>query len=619
MYERFFDLKEKPFNLTPSSRFLYLGEAHKEALALLRYGVMERKGFILLTGEVGTGKTTMAQAFLGELDKKIHCIYLSNPLLTLQDLYNYLAFSAFKKRVIYKSKAAFILDFEGFLKERLKNQEVFILVIDEAQRLSYELLEEIRLLSNMETAEEKLINIFLIGQPELNKKLNDPRCRPLLQRISIRYHIKPLNLKETTEYLSTRLRVAGVDEMGKIFPKKVTESIYEYSQGYPRVINILADNVLLLSFSKHERKIRPEAVKQCYDDMNLEGSFLAKNQTNGKQQVSQKVVEIKARRPRRFMFLILFLVLGFAGFLVGFEISDQGRAFMSRIETYLPENAQAWLVPQIKEKAADTLRSEESRLSLSPVERGVQVVDLPQPKVDLPQPKVDLHQPKVDLPQPKVEAVHKEETTEKTTPVKASVAKTAVEKTTVEKTVITAFDNSSEARPRKEKAAETAIKTVMAINPEKVESAQKEQSSGFISVKAGDTLLGLALKHYGRADGMILELLQERNPEIKDINRIEIGQRIYFPFLPPIKEEGKTFTVHIASLKPFENAQALFQRFMQEGYEAYLMPAYNPEKGKIHRITLGSFKTRHEGDAFAADILKKGIVGYAETILLEAR
>ncbi len=147
----------------------------------------------------------------------------------------------------------------------------------------------------------------------------------------------------------------------------------------------------------------------------------------------------------------------------------------------------------------------------------------------------------VDLPQPKVEAVHKEETAEKTTPEKAAVEKTAVEKTTVEKTVVTAVDNSSEAQPRKDKAAETAIKTVMAINPEKVESAQKEQSLGFISVKAGDTLIGLALKHYGRADGMILELLQERNPEIKNINRIEIGQRIYFPFLPAIKRGRKDF------------------------------------------------------------------------------
>jgi hypothetical protein len=407
------------------------------------------------------------------------------------------------------------------------------------------------------------------------------------------------------EYLGTRLRVAGVDEMGKIFLKKVPEAIYEYSQGYPRVINILADNVLLLSFSKNERKIRPESVKQCYDDMKLEGSFLAKNQTNGKQRESQKVVEIKSRSPKRWMVLILFLVLGVAGYLVGFEISDQGRAFMSQIETYLPENAQAWLVPQVREKEADIARSEELSLNLIPVEREVLVVDPPQPKVELPQAKV--------------ESVHKEEAAEKATPEKVAVEKPALGKATVEKTAVAAVDNSSETQPRKEKAAETAIKTVVSISPEKAEPAIKEQSLGFITVKAGDTLIGLALKHYGRADGMILELLQERNPEINNINRIEIGQRIYFPFLPAIKEEGRTFTVHIASFKPFENAQALFQRFMQEGYEAYLMPAYNPEKGKVHRITLGSFKTRHEGDAFAADILKKGIVGYAETILLEAR
>jgi len=313
------------------------------------------------------------------------------------------------------------------------------------------------------------------------------------------------------------------------------------------------------------------------------------------------------------MFLILFLVLGLAGFLGGFEISDQGRALMSRMETYLPENAQAWLVPQAKEMAVDIVRSGEPGPNVSHVKKEVKVVDLPQLKV---------------------EPVHKEETAEKTTPErvavekpavekttveKAAVEKPAVEKTTAEKILVAADNNSSEAQTRKEKVAEIAKKTVMAINPGKVESAQKEQSLGFITVKGGDTLIGLALKHYGRADGMILELLQERNPEITNINRIEIGQRIYFPFLPAIREEGKTFTVHIASFKPFENAQALFQQFMQEGYEAYLMPAYNPEKGKVHRITLGSFKTRHEGDAFAADILNKGIVGYAETILLEAR
>jgi type II secretory pathway predicted ATPase ExeA/phage tail protein X len=486
MYERFFNLREKPFNLTPSSRFLYLGEAHKEALALLRYGVMERKGFVLLTGEVGTGKTTVAHAFLGELDKRVHCVYLSNPLLTPQDLYNYLASSALKKRVICKSKASFILYFEAFLRERLKNREVFVLVIDEAQRLSYELLEEIRLLSNMETAEEKLINIFLIGQPELNKKLNDPKCRPLLQRISIRYHIKPLNLEETIEYLATRLSVAGAEDTGKIFPKQVAEAIYEYSQGYPRVINNLADNVLLLAFSKNQRKIVPEFVERCYEDMQLQGSLLAKDQEEMPEE--KKIIEIRTKPLRRLMFLLLFLVLGSLGFLGGFEISQRARAVLSHIETYLPQNAQAWLAPQEREKITGTVRQGESSVNAGGAEKEAMPEDLQRPKVE----------------------VEDKETAAETTPAAP-------------------VDSNVEAQYPSGSVAGTGAKAALAGGPEDAESAQNERSLGFITVREGDTLIGLALKHYGRADETILEWLQEKNPKIRNINRIEIGQRIYFP------------------------------------------------------------------------------------------
>ena len=199
MYTEFYGLKEKPFNLTPSPRFLYLGETHKEALALLTYGVVERKGFILLTGEVGTGKITMVRALLAHLDKSIQYVHISNPLLTPPAFMDYLAFCAFKKKLHFKSKADFLIEFEKFLKHCLQHQRNFVLILDEAQNFSFEVLEEIRLLSNMETADEKLINIFLVGQPELNEKLRQPRCRSLLQRISIRHHIKPLDLIGTQE------------------------------------------------------------------------------------------------------------------------------------------------------------------------------------------------------------------------------------------------------------------------------------------------------------------------------------------------------------------------------------------------------------------------------------
>jgi general secretion pathway protein A len=272
MYTEFYKLKNKPFNLTPSVKSLYLGDIHKEALALLTYGVMDRKGFILLTGEVGTGKTTMVHALLNSLGKDIQYVYLSNPLFSPNDFMNYLAFSAFKEKMDFKNKTDFLIHFETFLKKQAKEQKNFTLIIDEAQKLSFELLEEIRLLSNLETSEEKLINIFLVGQPELNELLNQPRCRPLLQRISIRYHIKALDEDGSLEYISAKLKLAGAGNPDTIIPRNAAKTIFRFSDGYPRMINILADNVLLLGYSRDEKHITPAMVKECYNDLQLEGS-----------------------------------------------------------------------------------------------------------------------------------------------------------------------------------------------------------------------------------------------------------------------------------------------------------------------------------------------------------
>ena len=293
MYTEFFNLKEKPFNLNPSPRFLYLGESHREALNLLNYGVMERKGFILLTGEIGTGKTTMVHALLNTIDETVQYIHLSNPLLSPQEFMDYLAFSVFRKKLHFKSKTDFLLEFEEFLRQCLRDQRNAILIIDEAQKLSFELLEEIRLLSNMETGDEKLLNIFLVGQPELNDKLKTPECLPLLQRISIRYHIPPLDLEETREYVATRLRIAGAKKGDDIFPKAAVRTLYDCSGGYPRMINILADNSMLLGYSKGVRTISPDMVKECYDELNLEGSFSKDRRT-----------EVQPRKPKRPTYLL---------------------------------------------------------------------------------------------------------------------------------------------------------------------------------------------------------------------------------------------------------------------------------------------------------------------------
>jgi type II secretory pathway predicted ATPase ExeA len=316
VYTEFYQLHEKPFDLTPSARFLYLGEVHREALALLTYGVVERKGFTLLTGEVGTGKTTMVQALLRNLRPHDHCIHLSNPLLSLQDFMNYLAYAAFGQRAHYTSKVDFLIDFDLFLKKSSQDQRNVLLVIDEAQAISYDLLEEIRLLSNLETADQKLIHIFLVGQPELNEKLADFRCRALEQRIAIRYHIHPLSLEETVKYVETRLQVSGAPSAGAIFPKEAIRALHECSGGYPRRINTLADNALLLGYSRGVKKISPQMIRECRGESPREPA------SEGTPPIRHgpATANVEEKRPNRWRWAVaLFLLLLAAAY--GFGVS----------------------------------------------------------------------------------------------------------------------------------------------------------------------------------------------------------------------------------------------------------------------------------------------------------
>ena len=325
MYPEFYNLKEKPFNLTPSPRFLYLGESHGEALNMLKYGVMERKGFILLTGEIGTGKTTMIQALLSTLDDSVHCIHISNPLLSLGEFMDYLAFSTFRRKIHFRSKAEFLVEFEEFLRGCLRSQTNVILIIDEAQKLSFELLEEIRLLSNMETGDEKLINIFLVGQPELNEKLREVQYLPLLQRISMRYHLSPLDLDETRSYVATRLRIAGAPKREEVFSKGAIKALHQYAHGYPRVINILADNAMLLGYSRATKPITPHMVQKCYEDMSLQSSL-----PKDRREISEPY-EPKIRGRTLGSFLKWAALLCFIGALVAFGMTETGRSSLWKL------------------------------------------------------------------------------------------------------------------------------------------------------------------------------------------------------------------------------------------------------------------------------------------------
>ncbi|MFO7460437.1 MAG: AAA family ATPase [Desulfatiglandales bacterium] len=268
MYLSYYNLSEWPFQINSDPRFLWLGEKHKEALATLIYGVQDQKGFLVLTGDVGTGKTTLVNALLRQLDGSILVGNITDPMLDLIGFLNAVSVSLGNYEKVEK-KEDFLLRFARFLNEKYAENKYVLLIIDEAHTLNTDLLEQIRLLSNIELPERKLISIFLVGQDELNETLTSHQCRALRQRITLISRVEPLSEEETGEYIRHRLRVAGTNR--ELFSKAAVREIYRLSRGYPRVINILCDHALLSGYVKESRKITPGIVKGCGREMLLPG------------------------------------------------------------------------------------------------------------------------------------------------------------------------------------------------------------------------------------------------------------------------------------------------------------------------------------------------------------
>jgi general secretion pathway protein A len=248
MYERYFGLHSPPFELAADPRFLVALPQYREALSNLQYGLTARKGIVVLTGEAGTGKTTVMRAALHALaSDESHCVCLTNPALTREEFVEALARSFGLSTTAWESKTALIIELESHL-VRLGPQRLRALILDEAQSLPHDLLEEVRLMSNMEADYRKLLPVVLIGQPELSERLNDPTLRQLKQRIALRCTLQPLTFEETQVYVEGRLLAAG-GIANRLFPRDVIGVLYERTHGVPRLINVVCDNSLVAAFA----------------------------------------------------------------------------------------------------------------------------------------------------------------------------------------------------------------------------------------------------------------------------------------------------------------------------------------------------------------------------------
>ena len=270
MYEEFYGFKENPFSATPDSQYLFMGANYREALSRMVYGIQERKGFILITGEVGTGKTLLIRYLMGKLSESqngtIRTALVFNPKL---DAINFLQYLLRDLGVIAKgkSKGDYLWGLNEFLLQAYEKKEKVVLIVDEAQGLQPAMLEEIRLLSNLETSKWKLLQIILVGQPELKKTLSRPEFRQLKQRINLQFHIPPLTEEETGPYIEKRITVAGGKKT--LFTAEAVHEIFLRSMGIPRVINMLCDNALLDGFAAEQESINEDLVKKAAEDLKL--------------------------------------------------------------------------------------------------------------------------------------------------------------------------------------------------------------------------------------------------------------------------------------------------------------------------------------------------------------
>lgn len=533
MYSQFYGLRESPFALTPDPRYLFLSEPHKEALASAVYGLQERKGFVLILGEVGTGKTTLIRHLLGRFGPDIRTVFVFNPNVSFLELMQLILRDLELSCPSLRRVEMIDTLNEYLLKEAWAGRYV-VLIVDEAQHLSPAVLEEVRMLSNLETARGKLIQIVLVGQPELGEKLGRPELRQLRQRIGLVAELKPLSYGDTVKYVAHRLDVAG--HTGQpIFTRRALKIIHRASGGIPRLINVLCDKSLVLGYGAGTREVGGRIVKEVLKDW---AAFRRRRRTGlAARARSRRMARRRAvawgpfgRVPAIMLLGVLWtaLVLGLAGHWDAKRLSDFWRG----------------------------LTAGAPRAATVAGERQVPAAELP-PRNVLPAAGISVP----DDPPKKSEGRA------------LGPGRTAI----------------LPARPASPKASP------LSLAPD-----QKRE----IVVRPGDAFSALLVESYGRADLTLLDFVKAVNPDITDIDRLRVGQRLKLPSFEPRalveQTDGSQYRLHLLTV--WDTGSPAYQKVRaaleKAGRQVYVVPLSLTRTDTAYRVLVGDFADRREAEAF---------------------
>src|SRR5262245_3170964 len=544
MYAQFYGLRESPFALTPDPRYLFMSEPHKEALASAVYGVQERKGFVLILGEVGTGKTTLIRHLLGRFGPNIRSVFVFNPAVSFIELLQ-LMLRDLELPCPSMRRVEMIDTLNDYLLKEAAAGRYVVVIIDEAQHLSPTVLEEVRMLSNLETTRGKLIQILLVGQPELGEKLGRPELRQLRQRISLVAELKPLSYEDTAQYITHRLEVAGRTG-GGVFSRRALRVIHRASGGIPRLVNVICDKALVLGYGASAAVIKRRIIKDVLKDWKSFQQPAAQSPRSRNRAALRR--RAPSSRPLGRIAAAVALGLAAAALLVMLAGSKDAAPWSRFWPGLLPSGPPGTVVGA----AATAMPSLPKSLpAASAAPASAAAPELP--------PRPELHSIEPEPATPPSSALPP-----------ASAAKPALARAAVAKPV----EPATNARE--------------------------------VVVAPGEVLSGVVTRNYGRAELTLLDVVKSANPEVTDIDVLRRAQRPKLPAYEPGKQvertDGARYRLHLMTTWDRDEVVKKLKPVVAKlGRQVTVVPVNMTERETAYRVLVGDFGDRREAEAFYRD------------------
>jgi len=620
MYCEFYGMRERPFNVTADPKFLYLNARYREALASLHYGVTQRKGFVTLIGEAGTGKTTLLKKLLNDLDPNTRTVFVFNTNVTFDEILEYI-FGEFDLPVHNGKRLYMLQRLNAFLLDELREGRNVALLVDEAQDLDYSVLEDLRLLSNLETSKEKILQIVLAGQPELGQKLSNPGLRQLRQRVAVNCRLMPLTREELTEYIQSRLSSAGCSDP-RLFSREAEERVFEISAGIPRIVNVVCDNALVIGYAMGKKRISADVIDEASADLiATEGGVLP---AAALEEDAAELPSGVALPPRRNM--SQFGVIGVVAAAILIGLLSIGRSLLhrdegtspggvperSRLEVVQPGLTDSYALDRYREPVAPGAGRERENATLRELRRRVPegggLAD-PNPRWDSRRgeevgmgdigDRVDVVELDNEPAAPRrrddsMEGIPPEAAVEPARPA-APEALDAVDPLPKMAEEPLARAESEYSDPPVD--IELPFVEAEPEGPPKAETMKLAlRQFDYADVRSDDSISGIAIRNYGQASTTIFDLMKLANPGVRDINQIAVGQRLRLPQLEDgsvlLRQSDGQHGLLLMSTTSYGQANDIRAALRKRGFGARVTRGDLGDGKPIWRVIIGGLESR---------------------------